>query len=61
MLNNAPPEQHNRKLHILNDGVGMLGSLIARPRGWLFRFGLRVIRFRESDDVPKIIDVLSRT
>jgi hypothetical protein len=61
MVNSTPPEHLLRKLKILDDGVAILGSLIANPRGWLFTAGLWVIRVRESNDVPHVIDVLSQT
>jgi hypothetical protein len=60
MVNSTPPEKLGTKLSILDDGVAMLGSLIASPKGWLINFGLRDIRLRESNDVPHIIDVLSQ-
>jgi hypothetical protein len=58
MMNDTPPEKLGTKLSILDDGVAMLGSLIASPKGWLINLGLRGIRLRESNDVPHIIDVL---
>jgi hypothetical protein len=60
-VNSTPPEHLLRKLKILDDGVAILGSLIANPRGWLFTAGLWVIRVRESNDIPQVIDVLSQT
>jgi hypothetical protein len=42
------------------NGVGKLGGLIANPREWLISLGLRVIRLRESNDIPHVIDVLSQ-
>lgn len=60
MVNSTPPEKLGTKLSILDDGVAMLGSLIASPKGWLINFGLRGIRLRESNDIPHIIDVLSQ-
>jgi hypothetical protein len=61
IVNTTPTEHLGRKLTILDDGVAMLGSLIGSPREWLLGLGLYVIRARESDDVPHIIDVLSQT
>ncbi len=61
MVNSTPPETLGTKLSILDDGVAMLGSLIASPKGWLINLGLRGIRLRESNDVGHIIDVLSQT
>lgn len=61
MINSTPTEKLGRELEILDDGVSKLGSLIANPREWLISLGLRVIRMRESNDVPHIIDVLSET
>lgn len=59
MINSTPTEKLGRELEILDDGVSKLGGLIANPREWLISLGLRVIRMRESNDVPHIIDVLS--
>jgi hypothetical protein len=61
IVNSTPPDQLPRKLSILDDGVAKLGSLIANPGEWLLRLGLYVIRLRESNDVPHVIDVLSQT
>lgn len=61
IVNSTPPDQLARKLSILDDGVAVLGSLIGNPKEWLLSLGLRVIRLRESNDVPHIIDVLSQT
>lgn len=60
MVNSTPPEKLGTKLSILDDGVAMLGSLIASPKGWLVNLGLRAIRVRESNDVQHNIDVLSQ-
>ena len=60
MVNSTPPEKLATKLCILDDGVAVLGSLIANPQGWLLNLGLRGIRLRESNDIPHIIDVLSQ-
>jgi hypothetical protein len=61
MVNSTPPEHLARKLGILDDGVAILGSLIGNPRAWLFNVGLYVIRLRESNDIPHVIEVLSQT
>jgi hypothetical protein len=60
IVNSAPPEHLARKLSILDDGVTILGNLIANPKGFLFRLGLYGIRLRESSDVQHVIDVLSQ-
>lgn len=60
MVSSTPPEKLATKLSILDDGVAMLGSLIGSPKGWLINLGLRGIRLRESNDVPRVIDVLSQ-
>lgn len=60
MINSTPTEKLGRELEILDQGVAKLGSLVANPREWLISLGLRVIRMRESNDVPHIIDVLSQ-
>jgi len=59
MINSTPTEKLGRELEILDDGVSKLGGLIVNPREWLISLGLRIIRMRESNDVPHIIDVLS--
>lgn len=45
----------------LDRDVALLGRLVRRPVGILVNLGLRVIRGRESNDIPHIIDVLSQT
>ena len=60
MINTTSPDHLTRKMHILDEGVTMLGSLVAHPRDLLVRMGLHVIRARESNDVPHVIDVLSQ-
>jgi hypothetical protein len=60
MINSTPTDKLGRELEILDDGVAKLGVLIANPREWLISIGLRVIRMRESNDVPHVIDVLSQ-
>ena len=60
MINSTPPDRLARRLSILDEGVAKLGSLIASPKEWLIRVGLYVIRVRESNDVPHVIDVLGQ-
>jgi len=60
MINSTPTDKLGRELEILDEGVAKFGSLIVSPREWLISLGLRVIRMRESNDVPHIIDVLSQ-
>ncbi len=60
LINSTPTDKLGRELEILDDGVSKLGTLIANPREWLISFALRIIRLRESNDVPHIIDVLSQ-
>jgi hypothetical protein len=60
IVNITPADHLSRKLRILDDGVAVLGSLIARPQDLLFRLALRAIRLRESSDVRHVIDVLSQ-
>ena len=60
MINSTPAEKLTRELNILDEGVAKLGSLIGSPKEWLISIGLHVIRIRESNDVPHIIDVLSQ-
>jgi hypothetical protein len=61
IVNSTPPAELARKLSILDDGVAVLGLLVGTPREWLVSLGLHVIRLRESNDIPHIIDVLSQT
>lgn len=60
MLNSSSPEQRVKKLLMLDDAVSSFGDLVSRPAGFLINAGLRVIRLRESNDIPHIIDVLSQ-
>ncbi len=60
MVNSTPADRLARELSILDDGVAMLGTLIGSPKEWLISLGLHVIRVRESNDVPHVIDVLSQ-
>ena len=60
MINSTPIDKLGRELEILDEGVTKLGGLIASPKGFLLNLGLRVIRLRESNDVPHVIDVLSQ-
>ncbi len=60
MINSTLPDRLARELNILDEGVATLGSLIGSPNEWLINLGLRVIRIRESSDVPHIIHVLSQ-
>ena len=60
MINSAPADRLARELSILDEGVATLGSLIGSPKEWLISLGLHVIRIRESNDVPHIIDALSQ-
>jgi hypothetical protein len=61
MINSTPAEKLGRELEILDEGVAKFGELIANPRELLISLGLRIIRLRESNDVPHVIDVLSQT
>jgi hypothetical protein len=61
MINSTPTDRLARELSILDEGVAKLGSLIGSPKEWLISLGLYVIRIRESNDVPHVIDVLSQT
>jgi hypothetical protein len=57
---NQPAEQA-RKLSILDDRVAIGGSPIGSPKEWLVSLGFHVIRLRDSNDLPHIIEVLSQT
>lgn len=54
-------DQTRREIERLDADVTLLGRLVRRPVGKLFRLGLYVIRLRESNDVRHSIDVLSQT
>ena len=60
MINATPTEHLGRELEILDGGVAHLGNLIGSPKEWLINLGLRVIRVRESNDIPHIMDVLAQ-
>jgi len=60
MINSTPTEALGRELEILDDGVAAFGSLVTHPKEWLISLGLRVIRLRETNDIPHIMDVLSQ-
>lgn len=60
MVNSTPADKLGRELEILDEGVAKFGELIANPKELLISFGLRIIRLRESNEVPHIIDVLSQ-
>jgi hypothetical protein len=60
MIAPLSPDRQVRKLEILDSGVAAFGRLIRNPKGWLISLAIRIIRLRESNDIPKIIDVLSQ-
>lgn len=61
MLASSSPSEQAVKLEILDTAVAAFGRLIRNPAGLLINLGLWVIRLRESNDIPRIIDVLSQT
>jgi len=60
IVNITPAKHLPRKLSILDDGVAILGSLIAQPMDLVLQLALRDIRKQESNDVRHVIDVLSQ-
>jgi hypothetical protein len=60
MLNSSSAEQRAEKLEILDNSVAAFGHLVRNPAGFLINLGLWIIRLRESNDIPHIIDVLSQ-
>jgi len=54
------PDQWGPELNQLDREASVIGHLVRDPGFWLST-GLLVIRLRESNDIPKIIDVLSQT
>lgn len=61
MLASSSPAEQAVKLEILDNAVAAFGRLIRKPAGFLINFALWVIRLRESNDIPRVIDVLSQT
>ena len=57
----VPPDRWDPELAKLDLEVTLLGRLVRRPIGTLINLGLRVIRSRETSDVPRIIEVLNET
>jgi hypothetical protein len=53
-------EEKAAELERLDRKVAALGWIIRRPGGIWLNFGLWLISLRESNDIPHIIDVLSR-
>jgi hypothetical protein len=51
----------SRELTTLDREVTLLGRLVRRPIGTLFKLGLFVIRSRETSSVPRIIEILGET
>lgn len=60
-LASATPGESGPYLAKLDRDVTLLGRLVRRPVGFLLPLGLLVIRLRESNDIPHVIDVLSQT
>jgi len=60
MINSTPTAQLGRELEVLDHAVAAFGSLVAHPKEWLISLGLRVIRLRESSDIPHVMDVLGQ-
>jgi Family of unknown function (DUF5995) len=61
MLATLSPAEQTRKLEILDNAVAAFGNLLRSPKGLLVNLALSAIRLRESNDIPRIIDVLSQT
>ncbi|HEX8141908.1 MAG TPA: DUF5995 family protein [Pyrinomonadaceae bacterium] len=61
MLAPLSPAEQSAKLQILDSAVAAFGRLLRQPKGWLIKLALLVIRLRESNDIRRIIDVLSQT
>lgn len=59
-INSLDPDRRRVDLALLDASIAALGNVIRSPRGWLFKIGLHVIRLRESNDIPHVIDVLSQ-
>jgi Family of unknown function (DUF5995) len=55
----TPVNQWQPDLTRIDRDIATLGRLIQRP-GWALSTGMLVIRMRESSDVGKVIDVMSR-
>lgn len=61
MLAPLSPARQAEKLEILDGAVAAFGRLIRDPKGWLVNLALWIIRLRESNDIRRVIDVLSQT
>jgi len=55
------PDQWKPHLNLLDVEVTLLANLVRNPIGLMFKLGLLVIRARESNNVPKVIEVLCQT
>ncbi|HKR00781.1 MAG TPA: DUF5995 family protein [Pyrinomonadaceae bacterium] len=60
MVAQSSSSQREKKLAVLDDAVAAFGRLIRKPVGVLLNLGLWVVRLRESNDIPRVIDVLSQ-
>ena len=56
----ADPGERAKKLAALDLAVAGFGRLILRPPGVLLNLKLLAVSLRETDDIPKAIDVLSQ-
>ncbi len=59
-LNGLDSQQQAAAISDRDREIADLGKLVLRPPGILFKLGLTVIRLRESNDIPKVIDALSK-
>jgi len=59
-LNELDQQQQAAAIAAHDREITALGKVVLRPPGILFKLGLTLIRLRESNDIPAIIDALSR-
>lgn len=59
-LSYLTPAQWPEEIDVLDGWTTVLGNLVLHPPGWLYNAAIATIRARESNDVPRVIDVLSQ-
>jgi hypothetical protein len=57
-LNSLEGQQQTAAIALRDQEIARFGRLVAQPPGVYFKLGLLAIRLRESNNIPKVIDVL---
>lgn len=57
-LNSLEEQQQTAAIALRDQEIARFGRLVAQPPGVYFKLGLLAIRLRESNNIPKVIDVL---